>query len=299
MSTGRTVLITGCSSGFGELTAKTLAEGGYEVYASMRETEQRNAAAASALRDWAAAGDRALEVIEMDVTDDTSVATAVKKVEDSAGGIDVVVNNAGALSMGFAEAFSADEYKWIMDVNVYGPMRVTNAVLPGMRARGDGLVMLISSIMARIVLPFAAPYTASKWAAEGMFETYRYELNPLGIDTVIIEPGAFPTKMSDNSGQASGMAGLMEPYGPTTEALNTWMAGFGEMFSGDNVPDPQDVADAVIQRIETPRGQREFRVIVDRLMAVAARAINDTYEQAQAGLLDAIGQGGLKELKNR
>jgi len=297
MSNGKTVLITGCSSGFGELTAKTLAEGGHEVYASMRDVEGRNAAAASALRDWAAAGDRALEVVELDVTDESSVSAAVRRIEDKAGAIDVAVNNAGALSMGFAEAFSADEYKWIMDVNVYGPMRVTNAVLPGMRERGDGLVVLISSIMARIVLPFAAPYTASKWAAEGMFETYRYELNPLGIDTVIVEPGAFPTKMSNNSGQASGMANLVEPYGPTTEALNAWMVNFGEMFSGDNVPDPQDVADAVIQSIETPKGEREFRVIVDRLMAVAPRAINGTYEQAQAGLLDAIGQSGLKELK--
>ena len=297
MSNGKSVLITGCSSGFGELTAKTLAEGGHEVYASMRDVEGRNAATASALRDWAAAGDRSLEVVELDVTDEGSVQSAVASVEAESGGIDVVVNNAGALSMGFAEAFSADEYKWIMDVNLYGPMRVTNAALPGMRRRGDGLVILISSIMARIVLPFAAPYTASKWAAEGMFETYRYELNPLGIDTVILEPGAFPTKLGDKADQASGMADLMEPYGPTTEALNAWMTGFGEMFSGDNVPDPQDVADAVIQSIETPKGQREFRVVVDRLMAVAPRAINDTYEQAQAGLMDAIGQGSLKELK--
>jgi len=297
MNKGKSVLITGCSSGFGELTAKTLAEGGYEVYASMRDTEGRNAAAASALGDWAAAGDRSLDVVELDVTDEVSVRSAVKTVEEKSGGIDVVVNNAGAMAMGFAEAFSADEYKRIMDVNVYGPMRVTNAALPGMRARGDGLVILISSIMARIVLPFAAPYTASKWAAEGMFETYRYELNPLGIDTVVIEPGAFPTKLGDKAGQANGMSELMEPYGPTTEALNVWLAGFGEMFSGDNVPDPQDVADAVIQSIETPRGQREFRVVVDRLMAVAPRAINDIYEQAQAGLLDAIGQGSLKQLK--
>lgn len=297
MSTGRIVMVTGCSSGFGELTAKTLAEGGHEVYATMRDVEGRNAAAATALRDWAAAGDRSLDVVELDVTREASIDSAVKKIEDAAGGIDVAVNNAGALSMGLAEAFSADEYKWIMDVNVYGPMRIANAVLPGMRARGDGLLMLISSIMARVVLPFAAPYTASKWAAEGMFETYRYELNPLGVDTVIIEPGAFPTKMSENAAQASGMGGLVESYGPTTEALNAWMANFGEMFSGDNVPDPQDVADAVIQSIETPKGQRRFRVVVDRLMAVAPRAINDTYEQAQAGLLDAIGQGGLKELK--
>jgi len=297
MSTGKSVLITGCSSGFGELTAKTLAEGGYEVYASMRDVEGRNATAASALQDWAAAGDRSLQVVELDVTDDASIQSAVKSVEEVSGGIDVVVNNAGALSMGFAEAFSADEYKWIMDVNVYGPMRVTNAVLPGMRRRGDGLVILISSIMARVILPFAAPYTASKWAAEGMFETYRYELNPLGIDTVIVEPGAFPTKMSGNAAQAPGMADLMESYGPTAEALNAWMVGFGEMFSGDNVPDPQDVADAVIKSIETPKGQREFRVIVDRLMAVAPLAINDTYKRAQAGLLDAVGQGALKELK--
>lgn len=297
MSGKKRVLITGCSSGFGELTARTLAEGGHEVYASMRDTGGRNAQAATTLRDWAAAGDRSLEVVELDVTDDASVRTAVATVEERSGGIDVVVNNAGALVTGLAEAFSLDDYRWMMDVNVYGPVRLINAVLPAMRRRGDGLLILVSSVMARVILPFAAPYTASKWAAEGMFESYRYELNPLGIDTVIIEPGPFPTKMGDNARPAGGMDALLGAYGRTGEALKAWTAGFGEMFSGENVPDPQDVADAVIKSIETPKGRREFRVIVDRLMAVAPRVINDTYEQAQAGLLDDVGQGALRELR--
>jgi NAD(P)-dependent dehydrogenase (short-subunit alcohol dehydrogenase family) len=297
MSRSKSVLITGCSSGFGELTAMTLAEGGHEVYASMRDVGGSNAATATTLRDWAAAGDRSLEVVELDVTDDASVRAAVDNVEEKSGGLDVVVNNAGALVTGFAEAFGLDDYRWMMDVNVYGPVRLINAVLPRMRARGDGLLVLVSSVMGRLILPFAAPYTASKWAAEGMFESYRYELNPLGIDTVIIEPGPFPTKMGPNARPAGRMDALMDAYGPTADALRRWTAGFGEMFSGDNVPDPQDVADAVIKSIETPKGEREFRVIVDTLMAVAPRAINETYTHAQAGLLDAIGQAELKELR--
>ena len=292
----KSVLITGTSTGFGLLIAKTLADSGYEVYATMRGTEGKNQGAAQALRDWAAQRDRALEVVELDVTDDASVAAAAKTVLEKTGGIDVLVNNAGVLSVGFNEAFTIDDFHRVFDANVYGPFRVTNAFLPKMREKGDGLIISISSIMGRIVLPFAGPYTASKWALEGLFESWRYELAPLGIDTVMIEPGGFPTEIADKTGRP-GNGEVMAQYGPTLEAFHQWTTAFGEMFSGDNVPDPQDVADAVKATIETPKGERTFRVIVDSLLPQAPTAINDQYVGAQRQLLEGLGMASLAEIR--
>ncbi|MCH7548310.1 MAG: SDR family oxidoreductase [Candidatus Krumholzibacteriota bacterium] len=292
----KSVLITGTSSGFGLLTAKTLAEAGYEVYATMRGTDGKNKDAATALRTWAGEGDRSLEVVELDVTDDASVAAAAKIVQEKSGGIDVLVNNAGIVSMGINEAFNVEDYKRIFDVNVYGPLRVTNAFLPKMREKGHGLIITISSIMGRIIIPFAGPYTASKWALEGLFETWRYELAPLGIDNVIIEPGAFPTEIGAKMNPPSN-ASVTGQYGPTQDAFNEWMSGFEQLFAGDTVPNPQDVADAVRKSIETPRGEREFRVIVDSLMADAPTAINTQYVGAQRQLLNALGMGGLEKIQ--
>ncbi len=292
----KSVLITGASSGFGLLMSKTLAEADYEVYATMRDIGGRNSEAAKALGDWAAGADRSLEVVELDVTSDDSVATAAKTVLEKTGGLDVIVNNAGVLSMGFNEAFSNDDFQWVFDVNVHGPIRVTNAFLPKMREKGDGLLIAISSLMGRIVLPFAGPYTASKWALEGLFESWRYELNPLGIDTVIIEPGGFPTEITGKIGQPSN-GEVMGQYGPTMEAFTRWTGAFEEMFSGDNVPNPQDVADAVKKSIETPKGERPFRVTVDTLMTGPTEAINIHNAGAQKQILDSLGMGALAELK--
>jgi len=292
----KSVLITGASTGFGLLISKTLADAGYEVYASMRDVAGRNSEPAKSLSDWAAEGDRSLEVVELDVTSDSSVAAAARTINEKTGGLDILVNNAGVMSMGFNEAFTVDDFKWLFEVNIHGPLRVTNAFLPKMREKGDGLVMAVSSLMGRIVLPFAGAYTASKWALEGLFESYRYELNPLGIDTVIIEPGAFPTEIAARIGQPSN-AEVMGQYGPTMEAFNQWTGSFETMFSGDNVPNPQDVADAVKTSIETPKGERPFRVTVDTLMTGPTEAVNEHNAGAQRQILDALGMGALAELK--
>jgi len=296
MSTKKTILITGCSSGFGDLTARTLARTGHEVYASMRGVEGKNAGAAKRLRQWAAKNDRSVDVVELDVTSDASVAAAAHTVLEKSGRIDAVVNNAGVVAMGICESHSPEDFHRIFDVNVHGVLRVTNAFLPAMREQKDGLVVTISSIMGRIVLPFAGAYTASKWAVEGLMETYRYELAPLGIDTVVIEPGAFPTEIGNN-GMPVSKPELAAEYGPVGDALNAWFAGFEDMFSGDNPPDPQEVADAVCAAVDAPRGSRTFRVVVDRLMTAAPTAVNAAYEPAEKAILNALHLGALAELK--
>ena len=133
-----TVLVTGCSSGFGDKIARTLASHGHHVYASMRDVGQRNSSSARQLGDWAARSQYPLHVVELDVTEDASVQSAVDKVIAAEGQIDVVVNNAGTGAAGPLESFSVAQMASLLDINVLGPMRVNQAVLPTMRARHSG-----------------------------------------------------------------------------------------------------------------------------------------------------------------
>ncbi len=136
----RGVVVTGCSSGFGELIAKTLAASGYRVFATMRDVQSRNAPAARELRDWAAEREAQLEVLELDVTSGTSVEQTISEVVRRASSVDVLVNNAGIAATGPLEAFSMAQVETLFGVNALGPLRVSNAVLPTMRMQGSGLI---------------------------------------------------------------------------------------------------------------------------------------------------------------
>ncbi len=194
MATKQTVLITGTSSGFGFLTAKALLDQGLTVMAAMREPGKSNAHAALALQEHGTRTCGTLHLLSMDVADDNSVTTAVTTGLGVAGRIDVLVNNAGVGLGGFCEAVTTDQLRRLFEVNLFGVHRVTRAVLPAMRAVGKGLIINISSIMGRMVIPFAAVYTASKFALEGLSESWRYELGTFGIEVVIVEPGGFPPR---------------------------------------------------------------------------------------------------------
>ncbi len=186
MSNRKVVLITGSSSGFGTLIVKSLLKKGYTVAGTMRSLHGKNAATAGSLRDYAQNQPGELILQELDVTDEASVETAVKAVLEQTGRIDVVVNNAGFGASGFTEGFTTAQLHQVMEVNLYGVHRVSRAVLPAMRGQGSGLFINISSIMGRIVIPFAALYTASKFALEGYSESLRYEVSGTGVDVVIV-----------------------------------------------------------------------------------------------------------------
>ncbi len=289
----QTVLITGSSSGFGLLIARTLLEKGHTVFATMRDPGGRNAANASELRAFADSTSGALHVLDLDVTSDASVAAAVAQALDLEGRIDVVVNNAGYGSGGYAEAFTMDQFQRVFEVNVFGVQRVNRAVLPAMRAQGAGLLIHVSSTMGRIVLPFAAPYTSAKYAVEGLAESYRYELASTGVDVVIVEPGGFGTNFMANMVPAADEARIAS-YGPLAEVPQQFWGGLGHMLEAENAPDPQDVADAISRLIETPAGSRPLRTVVDPMSGgEGPTVINQTTDQVQEQMLSAMGMGDL------
>src|SRR5262249_29045953 len=144
-----------------------------------------------------------IKVVELDVTDQTSVDRAVESVLGQAGRIDVLVNNAGIACTGVTEAFTPEQVRDLFEVNVFGLLRVTRAVLPAMRRRRDGLVVNIGSILGRVTLPFFGVYGASKFAVEALTDSLRYELSQLGVEFGLVQPSAFPTPMYTSAQQPS------------------------------------------------------------------------------------------------
>jgi NAD(P)-dependent dehydrogenase (short-subunit alcohol dehydrogenase family) len=242
------VLVTGCSSGFGELIAQTLARAGHRTFATMRGIADRNSAATEQFRALAAAEHLDLEVVEMDVAADASVTRGVDEIIARAGRVDVVVNNAGPSTAGPLEAFSVDQMAALLNVQALGPMRVNKAVLGAMRARRAGQIIWMSSTLGRVLRGRGGLYPATKWAAEGLAETLHYQIAPFGIDLTILEPDSYPTAsfskriVAEDQEIAAAYAAL--------DAQTNGPAGATPMT--DYRPHPQEVADAVKQLIDHP-----------------------------------------------
>jgi len=203
----RSVLITGSSSGIGRATAERFAARGWRVFASMRDP-----ARGAALRVRAAERGWRLTTPALDVTSDQSVEAASADVlRETAGRLDVLVNNAGYYQFGALEETSPDELRAQLETNVVGVLRTTRAVLPAMRARRAGTVVTLGSVSGLVAVPIGGPYHASKWALEGMIEALRLELIPFGVRVVLIEPGPYHTGLHDNERLAAA-AGADSPY---------------------------------------------------------------------------------------
>jgi NAD(P)-dependent dehydrogenase (short-subunit alcohol dehydrogenase family) len=272
------VLVTGSSSGFGELTAKTLAQLGHRVYASMRAVDGKNADAAQRLRDWAVTNNAALSVVELDVSSDASVRDAIAWVLKTEGTVDVVINNAGAAAAGPLEAFSIDQMASLLSVNVLGPMRVNKAVLPTMRAQKSGFIIWVTSTLGRVLPGRGGLYPATKWAAEGFAESLRYQVAPFGIDLTIVEPGSFPTPATLKSIQADD-ADVTAAYASVAPPPN------GAQRPADRgLPDPQEVADVIRELIDLPAGQRPLRRVVGPVFTEGVAEYNARYEEVRAHL---------------
>jgi NAD(P)-dependent dehydrogenase (short-subunit alcohol dehydrogenase family) len=187
---GKSVLITGASSGFGYACALHLARGGAKVIATMRRLPRKEA---DELKAEAAKEKLDVHIIEIDVTSDEQVAKGVAEAEKIAGGaLDILINNAGVGYAGPIELQDMIATKLIFDTNVYGPHRMARAALPGMRKAKRGLIFNISSQLGRVIVPSAGHYSPTKFALEAMSEAMAYELVPHNIEVCVIQPGGLP-----------------------------------------------------------------------------------------------------------
>ena len=276
------ILITGTNSGFGWLAANSCAGLGHKVYATMRDTKGRNADKAAALGQQ-----ENIEVVDADVTNGRSVTDTVTAILKKEGRIDVVVNNAGVYATGIAETFTDDDLDKVMDVDVRGPWRVIRAVLPTMRRQREGLIINISSVAGRFSFPFQMAYNTAKFALEGLTEGLHYEVRPLGVDVIMIQPGAFPTDVWGKIINGSDAAMIAE-YGDLAKVPQQIGAGIGQMFEAMK-PNPQLVADAIVRLIDIPSGKRPLRTVVDPTTGNFSEIANKHVKEQYDNFLTAFG----------
>lgn len=258
----KTIFITGTSTGFGKLTAITLAKAGHSVIAGMRGINGRNETAARELSSLPN-----IEVVEIDVTSDASVKTAFENVLAKYGHVDVLINNAAVSGFGLLEGYSIDQIKNMFEVNFYGVLRTYGAVLPSMRKAKNGLIINITSGASGHTLPFMIPYLASKFGVESITEGLQDELSEYGIENVSIQPGVYPTEMNNGSkgGVNADKADIIAEYGEAaTQKFNAIGAAlFGKM--AEFKMDPQTISDGILELIEMKKGTLPLRFPLDAI----------------------------------
>lgn len=253
----KNIIITGSSSGFGMKAAKDFADQGYQVFATMRNPDGKNATNKAELT----AHSDHIHVVDMDVTDDASVQTAMASIIDQAGNIDVLINNAGAMYIGITEAFSLDQARAQMEINYFGAVRTIQAVLPSMRAAQSGLIINTSSLVGQISPPFFSTYSATKHALEGYVQGLRYEVAPLGIDVAIVQPGPFRSGLL-GGGETPSRGDILTSYGDLAQVPVALTEHFGQFLQSEEAPDPQLVVDTYLKLAAMPAGKRPTRTVV-------------------------------------
>ena len=257
--TGKSILITGCSSGFGRLGAEHYARLGAKVIATMRNMPRPEA---DELRALATKEKLDIHVLEIDVRSDEQVAAGVAEAEKLSGGaLDVLINNAGLGISGPVEVQDMAATELTFDTNVFGCLRMAQAVLPAMRKAKSGQIFNISSQLGRLIVPSLGHYSASKFALEAMSEQMAYELVPHGIEVTVIEPGGYPTKVWSNRNRYA--AELKERLsGDLATAYPKLVAAMGHEDGSGRTTDPMDVPEAIAEIIAMPVGKRPLRKAV-------------------------------------
>ena len=278
--TGKSILVSGASSGFGRLGTEYYARQGAKVFATMRNVPRAEADELNALAE---SDGLDISVIEIDVTSDEQVEAGVAEaLAANDGKLDVLINNAGISVGGPVEVQDMAATELIFDTNVYGCHRMARAVLPSMRANGGGQIFNVSSQLGRLIIPGFGMYSATKFALEAMSEQMAYELVPHGVDVTIIQPGGYPTNIWANNNANSGplkertSEELLAAYPELT-------AGMGERTGGGST-DPMDIPRAIAEIIAMPKGTRPLRKAVHPI-ARPQEAVNAVAAEAQIGML--------------
>jgi NAD(P)-dependent dehydrogenase (short-subunit alcohol dehydrogenase family) len=250
----QTVLITGATDGLGKAAALLLAERGFKVFAAGRSAEKRAQLDARANQQKLP-----LQSLEMDVCDDISVRNAVASVYQKAGAIDVLINNAGFVQVGAVEDLRLEDWRQQFETNFFGVIRVTQAVLPEMRKRRKGRILMMSSVSGFVTPPTQGAYSASKHAIEALSNALRHELYPFGIHTILIEPGYIVTNI-----QSTAME-LAQPYqeefrnGPYARIYASYL-GSAASTRAKSKTTPEDCARIMLKAMEAPRPKARYGV---------------------------------------
>lgn len=285
----KAILITGCSSGFGRLSAEHFARLGATVFATMRNTPRPEA---EELQQLASDERLDIRVLRLDVLLDNEVSDAVSNAERQIGrGLDVLVNNAGIGITGPAEVQDMEATKLAFDTNVFGYHRLVRAVLPNMRARKQGHIFTISSQLGRVIVPYSGHYSATKFAVEAMGEQLAYELVPHGIGVTVIQPGGYPTEVWVNRNRYSSE--LKERAADLhLEGYPQVVARMGEEDGSGRSADPMDIPRAMAKILGMPQGTRPVRMPVSG-GNIPQVAINEVSAKTQ---VDWLGGGSLGPL---
>ena len=278
---GKSILITGASSGFGYLGALHYARLGAKVIASMRGLPRKEA---DELKAEASKEKLDIHIIQIDVTSDEQVADGVEEAERIVGGpLDILINNAGVGYAGPIELQDMQATALIFDTNVYGPHRMARAVLPGMRKAKRGLIFNISSQLGRVIVPSAGHYSPTKFALEAMSEAMAYELVPHNVEVCVIQPGGYPTKVWVNRNQLASelKSRLTEDQAAAYPALVNSM---GKEDGTRRSADPMDVPRAIAEIAAMPAGTRPLRRAVHPGMK-PQEAINKVSAETQLAML--------------
>lgn len=253
---GKSILITGSSSGFGRMGAEHYARLGAKVFATMRNLPRPEA---EELTSLAAEENLDIQVIEIDVTSDSQVEAGVAAALEATGGtLDVLINNAGISTSGPIEVQDIEATRLLFETNVFGPQRMARAVLPAMRAAKTGQIFNVTSQLGRVIIPGFGQYSPTKFALEAMSEQMAYEIVQHGIEVTIIQPGGYPTKIWEN--QAPLSAALKARIPDTVLAAYPNMtANMGASGGGGGDTDPMDIPRNIAEIIAMPAGMRPLR----------------------------------------
>lgn len=254
------VLITGCSTGIGAATADLLVKAGYTVYATARRP--------GSLTELADAGARTLL---LDVTDEESMTSAVRVVVEEHGRVGTLINNAGYGVYGPIEEVDLDEVRRMFETNVFGLARLTQLVLPAMRAARAGLIVNIGSMGGRVAFPVGGYYHATKYAVVAMTDALRAEVRDFGIDVALIEPGPIRTNFEETINSSAAVDNPASPYADLVTKVQSVNSGAydSKLLAGD----AGAVAEVILKAIEAPRPRSRYLVTATARGIVHARRL--------------------------
>jgi NAD(P)-dependent dehydrogenase (short-subunit alcohol dehydrogenase family) len=242
------VLVTGASSGIGKVTATALVSAGFITYATARRPQT--------LSDLAAQG---CHILQLDITDQTSMIEAVHTIETRHGAISVLINNAGYNQIGPLEELEIEDVRRQFETNVFGLLRMCQLVLPGMRSQGYGRIINVGSIGGTFTTPGNGAYHASKYAVESLTDALRYEVKPFGVDVVLIQPTGVRTPFVEKLYASMPHTGNDSPYAAFKQNIE---AQIRQMFVGNawGILTPDDVAKVIVEASRVRRPRTRYKV---------------------------------------